>query len=78
MDMAHTAHADRARAALMDLPRQLDELWRDPRFTPSERRRLLRAMWDDLGDDADAMRARDIIRAFARVHLSAEEAAAFN
>src|SRR5262249_4821304 len=76
--MAETAQTERSRQALADLPTRLDTLWRDPGFTPLQRRQLLRAWWDELGDGADAHQARDIIRGFARVHLSPEEAAEYD
>jgi hypothetical protein len=77
-NMAQTAQSERSRQALMDLPTRLDTLWRDPRFTPLQRRQLLRAWWDELGDGADADQARAIIRGFARVHLTPEEAAEYD
>jgi hypothetical protein len=77
MDMAKTANRVRSRAALDELPGRLEQIWTDPRLTGDEKRHLIRAQWDDLGEGQDADAARSVIRNFARQHLPPEDAAAF-
>jgi hypothetical protein len=78
MKLAMEARTELRRAAVANLPTQLDELWRDPQLTPSERERLLRATWDGLAADTpNGAAGRAIVRDFARRHLSAKKAAAY-
>lgn len=77
MDMVTRAQRARQQSAAGALPAQLAQLWQDPRFTATERVRLLQGMWNDLDSGPQAEPAREIIRAFARAHLSAGEAAGF-
>jgi hypothetical protein len=65
------------RAALAELPARLDELWRDDRLTAAERRHLLHAIRDELGNGTNNSEARAIVRDFARGHLPLKEAATF-
>jgi hypothetical protein len=77
MKMALESHTDVRRAALAQLPERLNELWRDPRLTASERRYLLRALRDEMGNGPNSAGARAVLRDFARRHLPPKEAAAF-
>ena len=77
MKMAFDARSNVRGAALADLPNRLNELWRDPRLTLSERRHLLRAIWDEIDNGSHNARARAVVRAFARRHLPPKEAATF-
>jgi hypothetical protein len=77
MKLAFDARSDVRRAALADLPDRLNELWRDRRLTLSERRHLLRAIWDEMDNGPNNARARVAVRDFARRHLPPKEAATF-
>jgi hypothetical protein len=77
MKMALEDRRELRQAALGDLPARLDQLWSDPRLTSSERRHLLHAMRNDLGNDPNNAGARAVLRDFARRHLPAKEAATF-
>ncbi|HWM88965.1 MAG TPA: hypothetical protein VNO33_24105 [Kofleriaceae bacterium] len=41
--------------ALDDLPRYLDAVWRQRRWSPQERRRILFALWDEAAEDGNAL-----------------------
>jgi hypothetical protein len=77
MKMAFDVRSNVRRAALAELPNRLNELWRDPRLTASERRHLLRAIWDEIGNGPNNARARAVVRDFARRHLPPKDAATF-
>jgi hypothetical protein len=77
MRMAMRARYAEKQTALDELPRRLDALWSDPRFTPAERRHVLIAMWAELIPGADGDGARKIIRRFAEDHLPPEDLAPF-
>jgi hypothetical protein len=77
MKMALESRRELRQAALADLPARLDELWADPRLTPSERRQLLRAMRDGIASGPGGAPARAVLRDFARRHLPAKEAATY-
>jgi len=77
MKMALDARRGLRRAALAELPARLDELWRDDRLTAAERRHLLHAIRDELGNGTNNSEARAIVRDFARRHLPLKEAATF-
>jgi hypothetical protein len=55
--------------ALDDLPRYLDDLWADTRYSPRERRRLLYELWYETDRTAEGQRAAQTMDAFIRRRL---------
>jgi hypothetical protein len=55
--------------ALGDLPRYLDDLWADERYSPRERRRLLYELWYETDRTPEGDRAAKTMEAFIRRHL---------
>jgi hypothetical protein len=52
--------------ALDDLPRHLEDLWADTRYSPRERRRILFELWYEMDRTPDGDRAAKTIDAFIR------------
>lgn len=67
--MAMAARAADMKAALAHLPEYLDGLWRDERYTPRERRRILYELWYETDRTAEGERAARTIDAFIRRRL---------
>jgi hypothetical protein len=82
---AMRAYHDRVamQTALDELPLYLYAVWRDPRFTLEERRRILFELWDECAEDGNGLvaaggaEARRTIEEFVRVHLPAGSPVAF-
>jgi hypothetical protein len=55
--------------ALGDLPRYLDDLWADERYSPRERRRLLYELWYETDRTPEGDRAAKTMEAFIRRRL---------
>jgi hypothetical protein len=60
--------------ALDDLPRYLDDLWADDRYSPRERRRILFELWYDVDRTPEGDRAAKTIDAFIKRRLPCERA----
>jgi hypothetical protein len=67
--MAIAAHKADLKAALVDLPRRLDDLWGDVRYTPRERRRILYELWYETDRTKEGERAARAIDEFIRNRL---------
>ena len=66
----------RLRTALVRLPRELDEVWRDTRSDAAQRRIRVFALWDDCAEGTDDLEqakmgamARAIVMGFIRRHM---------
>ncbi len=60
--LAAARQARLLREALADIPDRLDGLWRDPTFTPRERRRIMCLLWAEVNvEDAASRRAADVM-----------------
>jgi hypothetical protein len=57
------------RQALDELPRSLDDLWGDGRYSPRERRRILYELWYETDRTPEGDRAAKLIDAFIRRRL---------
>ena len=68
--LAAAHQAKLLREALADIPARLDGLWRDPTFTPRERRRIMCLLWAEVNvKDADSRRAAEAMERWIRVKL---------
>ncbi len=68
--MAAKWYADQKRAALAELPRQLDAIWADNRYRRRERRRVIFLLWAEMDPSrSDAHPASTTIEAWIRKHL---------
>jgi hypothetical protein len=68
--LAAARHAKLMREAIADIPARLDGLWRDPTFTPRERRRIMCLLWAEVNvKDADSRRAAEAMERWIRVKL---------
>jgi hypothetical protein len=74
-EMALAARRERLRESLARMPGLLDAIWRDPRWSPSERRRLIFQLWDECAEDGPdevvvaARQVRVTIEDFVRKRL---------
>ncbi len=81
--MALAARRERLRAAIARLPVFLDAVWRDDRYSASDRRRILFQLWDECAEDGPedivlaAQEVRLTIEAFVRKRLPAGTPDAF-
>ncbi len=80
--MAQAALKERIEASLQRLPSHLDEIWRDARRSPTERRRLIFETWKDAAtsesESAEAAReACAIVETYVRRYLPAGSEDAF-
>lgn len=76
--MAARDRARRSREATGALPRQLEELWRDPRFSVTERRRILCTLWGEMDPALPEGRAAgETIMGFVKKHAPEGSAGAY-
>jgi hypothetical protein len=73
-EMARKVRDEQVRASLAELPWHCDEIWRDHNRSPSERRRMLFALWRETGEAEDGLgeagdQARTTIEKFIRHYL---------
>jgi hypothetical protein len=70
VQLAAAYQAKMLRQALADIPARLDGLWRDPSYTPRERRRMMCLLWAEVNvKDADSQRAAEAMERWIRVKL---------
>jgi hypothetical protein len=67
--MAMAARQEDMATALAHLPEYLEGLWRDERYSPRERRRILYELWYETDPGAEGQRAARAIDAFIRRRL---------
>jgi hypothetical protein len=69
MKLAIEQRKRQMKKALDDLPRYLDDLWADLRYSPRERRRILYELWYEMDRTPEGDRAAKMIDAFIRRRL---------
>jgi hypothetical protein len=69
LELARRDASFRRQSALIELPRRLDRLWADARFSPGERRRLLFYLWLEMDGSPDGVRGAAAIEEFIRANL---------
>jgi len=70
VQLAAAYQAKMLREALADIPARLDGLWRDPSYTPRERRRIMCLLWAEVNvKDADSRRVAEAMERWIRVKL---------
>jgi hypothetical protein len=68
--LAAARQAKLLREALADIPDRLDGLWRDPTFTPRERRRIMCLLWAEVDvQDAASRQAAEVMVRWIRQKL---------
>ncbi|MBI5480914.1 MAG: hypothetical protein HY906_18795 [Deltaproteobacteria bacterium] len=78
MRMRVVADAARLRTALHRLPEHLEAVWRDPRRSAADRRRMLYLLWEECDDRAPGgAQARATIEGFVRHRLPPGSADAY-
>lgn len=75
-EMARQVRDEQIRSSLEELPWRCDEIWRDHRRGPGERRNLLFALWKETADNDDGLgdageKARGVIEKFIQHYLPA-------
>ena len=74
MKLAIAQRKQQMRTALNDLPKSLDVLWADARYSPRERRRILYELWYEMDRTPEGDRAALMIEAFIRRQLPCDVA----
>lgn len=77
MRLAVQAYQDDLRTSLDRLPEGLAELWHDPRYSASEKRRILFELWREADDSKAGAQARDIVMTFIRRILPCRSSQAY-
>jgi hypothetical protein len=77
--LAAARHAKLLREAIADIPARLDGLWRDPSYSPRERRRIMCLLWAEVHvADPESRRAAEAMERWIRVKLPEGSAEGFS